>query len=219
MGRRGVTVVGPHDVARRYWEPRTRPARLWMRSRSVDWSYAVIAIVGAASFALVVTDCVASWFGDRVLITPRLLSPLSFWAILPGWLVLMASGFLLRDVFFRRRARPRWPRPRASKRTVALAFGAVIVVAFMIGNSAHGKKGSARVLSGPVYQISSEVDDDGGWATVTQSQYQHFEARLVRGESEIAMFGAIEVGVCAVLLRWRRKGYPLPSGEVSRAAT
>ncbi len=214
-----MTVVGPRDVARRDWEPRTRSARIWVQSRSVEWVYAVIAIVGAASFGLVVTDCVASWFGDRVLIAPHLLENVSFGGILPGWLVLMASGFLLRDVFFRRGAKPRWPRLRASNRTVTLAIGAVLLVAFMIGTSAHGKRGSARVLPGPVYQISSDVNDEGGWSTVTQAQYQHFEARLVRGESEIAMFGAIEVGACVALIRWRRNGYPLPPGGVSGTAT
>jgi hypothetical protein len=204
-----VTAVRPDDAAPNMWEPRTRSARLWMRSRLVDWIYRAVAVVGAASFAIVATDCVASWFGDRVLIGPGTLNDLSFWTVMPGWLVLMASGFLLRDVFFRRDAKSRPPWPRAT-RTVTLGFGAVVLAAFIIGNSAHGKKGSARVLPGPVYQISSEVDDDGGWMTVTRSQYQQFEARLVRGESGVAMFGPIEVGVCAALLRWRRKGHPLP---------
>jgi hypothetical protein len=172
--------------------------------------YGAIALVGSASFVFVVTDCVASWFGDRVVIDPGTLEELSFWTLMPGWLVLMASGFLLRDTFFRRDAKTRRPRLRATRRTVALALGVAALLAFVIGDSAHGKKGSARALAGPVYQISDVVNDDGGWRTVTQSQYQRFEARLVRGESALAIFGAIEVGVAVALVRWRRRGFTLP---------
>jgi hypothetical protein len=38
---------------------------------------------------------------------------------------------------------------------------AAAVAAFAIGNSAQSDKGSARVLAGPVYQISYDVDNDG----------------------------------------------------------
>jgi hypothetical protein len=217
-----VTVAGPDDTARRDWEPRTGYARTWARSKLVDWLYVAIAVGGATSFALVVTDCVASWFHDRVLISPGELTKLSFATLMPGWLLLMASGFLLRNVFFRGRVKTRrrqWRRPRATKNSIALALGAAAVVAFAIGNSAHGDKGSARVLAGPVYQISYSVDNDGDWRTVTESQYQKFDARLVRGESGIAVFGPIEVGVCAFLLRWRRKGFPLPPSLQSDEAT
>ena len=208
-----MTAVPSNEAAHRDWEPRSRAARIWARSGFIHGMYGAVAVVGASSCALVVTDCVASWFRDRVLIGPGALSELSLWTLMPGWLALMASGFLLRDVFFRRGIKGRWPRPRVTRRTVALALGAAALVAFAIGDSAHGKKGSARVLAGPVYQISDEVDDDGGWATVTQSQYQRFEARLVRGESAVAIFGAIEVGVAVALLRWRRRGFPLPSSR------
>jgi len=214
-----VTALPPDESARRVWEPRTRYARIWARSRVVDGIYGAVAIVGTASFAFVVTDCVASWFGDRVLIGPDELTDLSFWTVFPGWLLLMGSGLLLRNVFFRRGAKGRRPRLRATRSTVALALCAAAVVGFAIGNSAHGKRGSARVLAGPVYQISDEVDNDGGWVTVTQSRYQSFEARLVRGESGIVVFGPIEVGVCIFLLRWRRKGFPWPSGLESDTAT
>lgn len=213
-----MTAVPSNEAASRDWEPRTRSARIWARSGFVDGMYCAVAVAGATSCASVVTDSVASWFRDRVLIGPSALSDLSFWTVMPGWLVLMASGFLLRDVFFRRGVKARWPRPRVTRRTVALALGGAALVAFAIGDSAHGKKGSARVLAGPVYQISHEVDDDGGWSTVTQPQYQSFEARLVRGESAVAIFGAIEVGVAVALLRWRRGGFPLPSsGEFGAA--
>lgn len=217
MGRRDVTVVPLDEPARREWEPRTRYARIWRRSRSVDVTYGAIAIAGTASVAFVVTDCVASWFGDRVLIGPGPLEELSFWTVMPGWLVLMASAFLLRDVFLLGRAKPR--RPRVTRYTVAFALGVAAAVAFAIGNSAHGKRGSARVLAGPVYQISSDVYNEGDWRTVTRSQYQSFDARLVRGESAIAIFGAVEVGVAVALLRWRRSGFPLPVDLKPRAAT
>ena len=187
--------------------------RTWARSRLVDWLYVAIAVAGAASFGFVVTDCVASWFHDRVLIGPGALTKLSFWTMMPGWLLLMASAFLLRDVFFRRGAAGPRPRLRLTKYTVLSALCAAAVVAFAIGDSAHGDKGSARVLAGHVYQISYEVDHDGDWRTVTRPEYQGFEARLVRGESGIAVFGPIEVAVCLFLLRWRRKGLPLPPGS------
>jgi hypothetical protein len=116
-----VTVAGPDDAARRYWEPRSRYARTWARSRVVDWIYVAIAVGGATSFALVVTDCIASWFHDRVLISPGALTELSFWTMLPGWFLLMASGFLLRDVFFRRDAKVRRPPLRVTRYTIALA--------------------------------------------------------------------------------------------------
>jgi hypothetical protein len=213
-----VTVAGPGDAARRDWEPRSGYARTWAGSKLVDWLYVAIAVGGAASFALVVTDCVASWFHDRVLIGPGALTKLSFWTMMPGWVLLMASAFLLRDVFFRRGVKGRRPRLRLTRYTVSLALCAAAVAAFAIGDSAHGDKGSARVLAGPVYQVSYEVDNDGDWRTVTRPEYQSFDARLVRGESGIAVFGPIEVGVCLFLLRWRRKGFPLPPGSESGTA-
>jgi len=90
----------------------------------------------------------------------------------------------------------------------ALLVFVVIVVGFVIG----GDKGSLRVLTGGVHQVSTGSMNAGKWTTVSPQQYQMWNARFVREDAFFGYLALFLMGFALLMLRLHRER-PRPEGQ------
>lgn len=185
------------------WRSRSAFARWWLRSRVFDGVYIATAAAGTVVFCLAAVDSAVSWPRDRVLLAPARLESLAGWLLLPFWVVLILSMVGLLGL----------PRPSSKspflllsvRRRVAAVVLAVALLAFSVGGFVGGAKGSLRVLPGPRYQVSTLDLNLADWTTVSPAGYRMWQARFVRGDTVLTMFGAFELVAGVVVLRIRRR--------------
>ena len=165
-----------------------------------------LAAVAAASVlaCVSVVDSAVSWPWDRVLVAPAQLETLAGWLLFPFWVLLLVSMAGLR--LFQRHPAGKAPLQMLSvRRRVAVAAVAVAMVAFIVGGFLVGAaKGSLRMLPGPRYQVSTPDLNHGDWTTVSAVEYGTWEARFVREDAVLTLFGAFQLGAGIVVLSTRR---------------
>jgi hypothetical protein len=199
-----------------------RQARYWrwrLRSPVCAVADAIAAAAGAVVFATVALDCAVTWPADRVLLSHHDISRLAG-ALLPAcwlWLFLVPMVFARGQHFFPRTERRPWRKPalpdlleatvkpllrpqvRACLAAAAVASLAVIVVSFALGAS----KGSAQVLPGPVYLVSTLDLNNAASTRVSAAQFSLWQARFVRGDSFFTLFGLLTMWAAASMLALR----------------
>jgi hypothetical protein len=190
----------------------------------------IVVAAGAGFWATAVLDCVVTWPANRVLLSDHDVSRLAGAVVPACWLwFLMPLVFVGLDrtsrssqrrlafpVAWRRRP---WPLPapwapsqatakplfpplvKACLAAAVLVSLTVIVVSFAIGVA----KGSAQVLPGPVYVVST-LDLNGATPTrVSAAQFGLWQARFVREDSLFTLFGLVMMSAGAGLLALRRQ--------------
>jgi hypothetical protein len=190
----------------------------------------IVVAAGAGFWATAVLDCVVTWPANRVLLSDHDVSRLAGAVVPACWLwFLMPLVFVGLDrtsrssqrrlafpVAWRRRP---WPLPapwapsqatakplfpplvKACLAAAVLVSLTVIVVSFAIGVA----KGSAQVLPGPVYVVST-LDLNGATPTrVSAAQFSLWQARFVREDSLFTLFGLVMMSAGAGLLALRRQ--------------
>ncbi|GAA1956293.1 hypothetical protein [Kitasatospora viridis] len=183
-----------------------------MRSPVAEVLDTVVLCAAAVVIAVVVVDDVVSWPTDRVLLAHDRLSVLAGWLLFPSMLWLMPSMMVTfpvrrhegREVRVAARARLR--RLYLPTRRHALAQGALLLlcVGVMVGGFAFGfAKGGAQELPGPRYQVSTEDVQHYAWTDVTPREYDRWQARYVREDGVLLLFGLFMVAGGTVLRRSR----------------
>ena len=81
-----------------------------------------------------------------------------------------------------------------------LVVVAVIVVGFVIG----ADKGSLRILHGDVFQVSTIDVNGASWTTISAHEFQVWNARFIREDAFLALFGIAMVGFSTLMLRLHR---------------
>ena len=210
-----------------------RQERFWrwrLRSPVCAVADTIVVAAGAGFWATAVLDCVVTWPANRVLLSDHDVSRLAGAVVPACWLwFLMPLVFVGLDrtsrssqrrlafpVAWRRRP---WPLPapwapsqatakplfpplvKACLAAAVLVSLTVIVVSFAIGVA----KGSAQVLPGPVYVVST-LDLNGATPTrVSAAQFGLWQARFVREDSLFTLFGLVMMSAGAGLLALRRQ--------------
>ena len=164
---------------------------------------------GAGVFAVAAVDSVVSWSSDRVLLSDPALARLAGAVLLPSWLWMIASFLMVFGV-------PRrddsslfpparlWPRLRVRGR-IGMAAAVVVCAAVIAGGFAVGAaKGSARVLPGPRYEVSTLDLSQAQWTHVTAAQHHMWQARYVREDGALSGFGLMLAWASLGFLRLRR---------------
>ena len=82
---------------------------------------------------------------------------------------------------------------------VALVF-IVIVVDFVVGAA----EGSLRILPSHVHQVSTSGLNKATWTSVSPAQFRVWEARFIREQSLLSLFGFFLVGYGLLMRRVRR---------------
>jgi hypothetical protein len=210
-----------------------RQERFWrwrLRSPVCAVADTIVVAAGAGFWATAVLDCVVTWPANRVLLSDHDVSRLAGAVVPACWLwFLMPLVFVGLDrtsrssqrrlafpVAWRRRP---WPLPapwtpsqatakplfpplvKACLAAAVLVSLTVIVVSFAIGVA----KGSAQVLPGPVYVVST-LDLNGATPTrVSAAQFSLWQARFVREDSLFTLFGLVIMSAGAGMLALRRQ--------------
>ncbi|NNN20970.1 MAG: hypothetical protein HKL80_03090 [Acidimicrobiales bacterium] len=171
----------------------------WATSRLAKWRLKskvcifidiIIFVEGLLVIALVTTDNIVSWFGNKVLIPPKTLEIIFGIAIVPGWIwiflsVAIVTGFRHSKVP-RPKDRKKLPRSYAiSLISILVVFLAFTIVGFVFG----GAKGSERILPNGLHQVSTLDLNNADWTTVGPKDYQMWEARFVREDEVFWIFG------------------------------
>lgn len=210
-----------------------RQERFWrwrLRSPVSAVADTIAVAAGGVIWATAVLDCVATWPANRVLLSDHDVSRLAGALVPACWLwFLMPLVFVGLDRTSRSgqrrpsfpaawRWRP-WPMPapwapslatakplfpplvKACLIAAAMVSLAVIVVSFAIGVA----KGSAQVLPGPVYLVSTLDLNSATPTRVSAAQFGLWQARFVRGDSLFALFGLVIVSAAAGMLALRRQ--------------
>lgn len=177
-------------------EPENESSQWRLRARA----YAVSDIIGAAAgislYAVVGIDSVASWPSNQVLISELDLSDIAWVLLIPTWVWLIfsvgiASG---RTQSWRLSQLP--ARPRICFAAAAAVCAAVVAGGFVLGAA----KGSARILPGPRYQVSTIDPNQSAWTTVPLGQFHLWQASFVREDGPLMVFGlAAATGFIALL--------------------
>jgi hypothetical protein len=210
--------VSPHPEESRedfigYLRLRPRSTQWRIRSRACAVGDMVAAAAGAALFVLVAVDSVASWPSDRVLLDDDVLSRVAGVVLIPCWNWLLVSLLVL-GVLRAPRDKQKRSAGRATKRMIwrtmypslpmrlglglaCVVCATVVVGGFVVG----GAKGGARVLPGPIYQISTLDLNDAEWTPVSADQYAQWRARFVREDGAFfTLFGlALTAGSLGLL--------------------
>lgn len=156
------------------------------------------AAAGVALIVVEATDSLITWPSDRIWISPSTLEHASAFLLVPWvWLVLGSA------IAYGGRHAPLGP-PVGRRRTAVLAALAAFCLTVIIGGLITGwAKGSVRVLPGPNYQVSTPSVKDSEWTTVTAAQYRMWEARILRQDSMVALFGLFMVAGSVIVARTR----------------
>ncbi|WP_329587138.1 hypothetical protein OG500_37555 [Kitasatospora sp. NBC_01250] len=174
----------------------------------------VAAVAGAALLILSLVDSLASWPSNRVLVVHDDLSRIAGAVLVPCWIWLLVSLFLVvrpraarrdtQEEAARRAAEMRIWRAMFPDRRLRLGLGVigilclgVVIGGFVVG----GAKGSSRILPGPSYQISTADLNDDAWTPVAPQQYTLWQARFIREDGLFTVFGLALAGGSLGLLQ------------------
>ena len=168
-------------------------------------AYAVSDIIGAAAgislYAVVGIDNVVSWPSNQVLLSEPDLSTIAGVLLVPTWVWLifsvgMASGRTRSWRLSQLRARPR----------ICFAAAAAVCAAVVAGGFVLGAaKGSARILPGPRYQVSTIDLNQSAWTTVPLRQFHLWQASFVREAGPLMVFGLFAAAGFIALLHLHRE--------------
>jgi hypothetical protein len=204
-------------------EPENESTPWRLRSRSC----AVADMIGAAAaislYAVAGIDSVVSWPSNQVLLSEPDLSTIAAALLIPTWVwVIFSAGMAYdRTRYWGLKQMP--ARPRAYFAAAAAVCAAVIVGGFVVGWA----KGTARILPGPRYQVSTIDINQGAWTTVPLSQFRYWQASFVREDGFFMLFGLAAATVLIALLHVRRTALDRPgtvppgpgrTGRAGRAA-
>jgi hypothetical protein len=184
--------------------PPTRFARWRLRSRACAVVDTIAAAAGVGLYALAAIDSLASWPSNRVLVSDPELSHVAEILLLPFWLWLLGSMFVLNGADPRRaKLRPVQRVPSGLRATFAVA--AVLGVTVIAGGFAVGAaKGAVRILPGPRYQVSTPDVNQSAWTAISVAQFHLWQARFVREDAILMLFGLFLAAGCYYLLRLHR---------------
>lgn len=201
--------------------------RQWRtRSRACAAIDVIVVTAGAAVCALTAVDVLSTWHASRALVDHQHLSQIMGVVLIPCWVWLLASTFLMAGS---RKPRSGWRREQdplrgieannrraeatmlrrnmyAGRRMpgVLLAIGVLCICLIVTGLALGAAQGSGHVLTGPRYEISTSNLNDGAWTTVSADQYAYWQARFVRLDSSFTLFGLFVIGGSLGRLRLHR---------------
>jgi hypothetical protein len=166
----------------------------------------IAALAGAGLFVVAAVDSVVSWPADTVLLTDPQLSRVAGIVLPPGWLWMIASLVMIYGPAQRQGAGPAWLWARLPRRSrVALAVAVLLCAGVVAGGVVIGAdKGAARILPGPRYEVSILDLNDARWTRITPGEYRVLQARFVREDGLLTVFGLVLAGVSLGFLRLRR---------------
>jgi hypothetical protein len=92
---------------------------------------------------------------------------------------------------------------------IGLGVAGILCAAVVIGGFVVGAgKGDGRVLPGPQYEISTSPLNQAEWTPVSAEEYTSWQARFVRGDGVLTIFGLMLTGLTLGLLQLHRTGLP-----------
>jgi hypothetical protein len=164
-------------------------------------------------FIVPVVDSVVSWPANHVVLAS---DTLSSWAavLIPGWIWLIVSYAAVFG-FDRSHRRPKYKRVLGTQAGAVVAACAAVTLAVVIAGFAIGaSKGSVRVLPNSIIQVSTVDLNDADWTTVSPLAAEVWQARFVREDAILSLFGvALMTGAYAFprLGRARARAGALPA--------
>lgn len=195
-----------------------------MRSRVCAVVDVIAVTAGVAEIMIVAVDNVVTWPANRVLIAPDLQAGVALAIVVPFglWIfVALVQVFNMKNGgrtdrrahAAARRAHSRTirrvvPYPRWARPGLALA-GIICLVAIFGGIAVGAAKGTARVMPGPRYEVSTIELNNSEWTPVTADQYALWQARFVRADGLLTLFGLFLVGGSFQLIHLHRTTRPM----------
>lgn len=162
---------------------------------------------GAALLLLAAVDSLASWPSNRVMLSHDDLSDIAGATLIPLWFWLIASLALVVGVSRPRRGKEERAARRAAEKQIwgamfphrrvriGLGIVALLCLGVVVGGFAvGGSKGSARMLTGPRYQVSVPNLNRSDWTDVPREQYDRWQAEFVREDGFFTFFGLFLTG-------------------------
>ena len=186
-----------------------------IRSRVCALGDIVAATAGLLLLVLVATDSLVSWPAGQVLMNHSELAHVAAAIIIPCWTWFLVSipiaiglpksgekqgaGERAQRRLIRRAMYPR-RQHRLGIGLVGILCVGVIVGGFVVGAA----KGNARVLPGSRYEVSTLNLNNAKWTPVSASQYAVWQARYVREDGFLTLFGLVLAGGSLGLLQLHR---------------
>lgn len=168
-------------------------------------AYAVSDIIGAAAgislYAVVGIDNVVSWPSNQVLLSEPDLSTIAGVLLVPTWVWLIFSVGIASGRTRSWRLSQLRARPRICFAAAAAVCAAVVAGGFVLGAA----KGSARILPGPRYQVSTIDLNQSAWTTVPLPQFHLWQASFVREDGPLMVFGLFAATGFIALLHLHRE--------------
>jgi hypothetical protein len=181
--------------------PENESSQWRLRARA----YAVSDIIGAAAsislYAVVGIDSVVSWPSNQVLISDPNLSNIAGVLLIPTWVWLIFSVGMASSRTQSWRLSQLPARPRICFAAAAVVCAAVVAGGFVLGAA----KGSARILPGPRYQVSTIDPNPSAWTTVPLNQFHLWQASFVREDGPLMVFGLVAATGFIALLHLHRQ--------------
>ena len=182
-------------------EPENESSPWRLRSRACAVADGIGAAAGISLYAVVGIDSVVSWPSNQVLLSDPDLSTIAGVLLIPTWVWLifslgMAPG---RTQSWRLSQLP--TRPRICFAVAAVVCAAVVAGGFVLGAA----KGSARILPGPRYQVSTIDLNQSAWTTVPLRQFHLWQASFVREYGPLMVFGLVAATGFIALLHLHRE--------------
>jgi hypothetical protein len=180
--------------------PENESSQWRLRARA----YAVSDIIGAAAgislYAVVGIDNVVSWPSNQVLLSEPDLSTIAGVLLIPTWVWLIFAVGMASDRMQSWRVSQLPARPRICFAAAAVVCAAVVAGGFVLGAA----KGSARILPGPRYQVSIDLNQSA-WTTVPLRQFHLWQASFVREDGPLMVFGLFAATGFIALLHLHRE--------------
>jgi hypothetical protein len=188
----------PPGVPPRKWTP-------WrVRSRTCAGIDALVLCVGVLLLVISVVDSVLSWPGNWVLISASRLGPIVAILLVPTWIWVLGSMYF--EGAARTPPRDNWYLSVMKSPTVR-AFGALallLLAVLLIDHAIGWANGSLRVLPSGVRQVSTSSLDHSSWTSVSDHQYQVWDARFVREEALVGILALAMIILSLSYLRLHR---------------
>ena len=146
-------------------------------------------------------DRPGSWPSNQVLLSEPDLSTIAGVLLIPTWVWLIFSLGMASDRTQSWRLSQLPARPRICIAAAAAVCGAVVAGGFVLGAA----KGSARVLPGPRYQVSTIDPNPSAWTTVPLGQFHLWQASFVREDGPLMGFGLVAATGFIALLHLHRE--------------
>jgi hypothetical protein len=175
------------------WPP-TRLAARRLRSRACSVIDHLVLVVGGLVVVVPLGDSIATWHHDAVWIPPQQLVPAAGILLLLSWPWMLGSVAIVYGL--RRGHQLRlgpWVRERPAALVLLAALVTLVLVVLIVGFVLGAAKGSLRILPTGGYQVSTVDLNHAEWTTVSRHTYQLWQARFLREDTILALFGAFLV--------------------------